>query len=129
MLHFYFSPSRRADFRVLSIAFIGIAIDAGLALSGVFQFSQQPYWLGVLWFAFVLNFGHSLIFLRRVSGFWRGIIGAVAGSYAYLLSWQLGAVDLPLGGLMSALIIGAIWSVLLPALVLLDFRLRTVVSR
>ncbi len=123
-LHFVFTPNRKADFKVLSLAVAGIAVDGALFIFGVFEFSEPPLWLAILWLAFVLNLGHSLIYLRRLSLHWLLIVGALAGSYAYLISWKLGAVDLPLGAVLSGLIIAAIWALLMPVLVKADQRIR-----
>lgn len=126
LLHFYFSPEKRADFSVLSLALIGIGCDAMLTAAGVFEFEQTPFWLALLWFAFVLNFGHSLLYLRRISTPWLAILGSVAGCYVYLLSWKLGAVALPMGAIFSGLIVASVWAALLPLMVKMDLRIRVV---
>lgn len=126
LLHFIFSPNRYTDFKILSLALIGIAVDGGLTLMGFYEFNQPPYWLAVLWLGFSLNFGYSLIYLRRLRTHYRVVLGAGAGCYAYLASWKLGAVDLPLGVLVSAVVIAAFWAVLLPVLVVADQKIRGV---
>ncbi|MFP2770837.1 DUF2878 family protein [Oceanisphaera sp. KMM 10153] len=98
LLHFVFTPSRRADVRVL--------------------------WLALLWAGFVLTLGYSLCWLRRVPLWLLMPIGAVAGTSSYLAGWQLGAVSLPLGFWPSAVILALLWSVLLPLLVRLERRAR-----
>ncbi|WMC09363.1 DUF2878 domain-containing protein [Oceanimonas pelagia] len=123
-VHFAFTPSRRADVRVLWLAVLGMATDALLTLSGVFAFSHWPLWLGLLWVGFVLTLGHSLVWLRRFSRPWLALTGAVAGASSYLAGWKLQAVALPLGFWPSALVLALIWSGLLPLLVVLDQRLR-----
>jgi hypothetical protein len=126
LLHFAFSPEKKSDLKVLSLALLGIGIDAMLTAFGVFQFDETPFWLAVLWLAFVLNFGHSLLYLRRLKTPWLVALGACAGCYVYLLSWKLGAVVLPLGVLFTGLLVGVIWAVLLPIMVKADQRLRDI---
>ncbi|MFT6276388.1 MAG: hypothetical protein ACJAZ0_002494, partial [Halioglobus sp.] len=79
LLHFAFSPEKKSDLKVLSLALLGIGIDAMLTAFGVFQFDETPFWLAVLWLAFVLNFGHSLLYLRRLKTPWLVVVGACAG--------------------------------------------------
>ncbi|WP_417605039.1 DUF2878 domain-containing protein [Oceanimonas baumannii] len=126
LIHFLFTPSRRADLRVLWLAGLGCGVDALLTFGGVFSFSHWPLWLGVLWAGFVLTLGHSLVWLRRFSLPWLALFGAGAGASSYLAGWKLEAVVLPLGFWPSALILGVIWSGLLPLLVMLDRRLRRI---
>ena len=123
-VHFMFTPSRRADVRVLWLALLGMAVDLFLTLTGVFAFDHWPLWLGLLWVGFVLTLGHSLHWMRHFSLWLLMITGALAGAGSYLAGWQLGAVSLPLGFWPSAVILALLWSALLPLLVRLDQRLR-----
>ncbi|WP_445400080.1 DUF2878 domain-containing protein [Zobellella sp. An-6] len=123
-IHFVFTPSRRADMRVLVLAALGLGVDTGLVWSGVFAFAGWPWWLALLWMGFVLTLGHSLVWLRRFSPGLLALTGALAGASSYLAGWKLGAVQLPLGLWASSAILVPIWAVLLPLLVRLDQRLR-----
>ncbi|WP_375057775.1 DUF2878 domain-containing protein [Zobellella sp. DQSA1] len=123
-MHFLFTPSRRADSRVLSLALLGLAVDGGLVWSGVFAFEHPPWWLMMLWAGFVLTLGHSLVWLRRFSPWLLALTGALAGASSYLAGWRLGAVQLPLGFWASSAILVLVWAALLPLLVRLDQRLR-----
>lgn len=123
-LHFIFSPYRQQDVRILPLAFIGIAVDSLLTWFDIFSFSQPPIWLLLLWFSFVLNFGHSFKQLRKLNIVWLMTIGAIGGSYAYLISWKLNAVDLPLGSLLSICVIAFAWAVIFPILVKADLYIR-----
>ena len=125
-LHFIISPCPQNDIKILPLALLGIAQDATLTCFGFFEFLQLPFWLLVLWLGFVLNFGHSLIFLRRLSVFWLIVIGAVAGCYSYMASWKLDAVILPFSVASSALVLGICWAMMLPALVKFDLHIRGV---
>lgn len=124
LAHFAVSPSKIADCKVLLLALVGITIDGLLMLAGVFYFDQLPFWLAVLWLGFVLNFGHSLQFLRRLKPIGLMSVGAVSGCYVYLISCYLGAVSLPMGTVVSGLLIAAVWSLSLPFYVLADKHIR-----
>ncbi|MBL1378228.1 DUF2878 domain-containing protein [Zobellella iuensis] len=125
LVHFVFTPSRRADSRVLSLALLGLAVDGGLAWAGVFAFDHPPWWLALLWAGFVLTLGHSLVWLRGFAPWLLALTGALAGASSYLAGWRLGAVQLPLGFWVSALVLALVWAALLPLLVRLDRRLRS----
>lgn len=124
IVHFFITPTRSADIKVIILAFLGILVDASLMLLGVFKFNQPPLWLIALWFEFALSIGHGFIYLRRINIYYLSAIGAVAGNYAYLLSWKLGAVELPFGPLFSGLIIALVWALVLPFLVKTDLWIR-----
>jgi hypothetical protein len=125
LVHFFISPNKYADFKVLPLALIGFGIDYLLILVGVFDFDEAPLWLGILWLAFVLNFGHSLNFLHRLTPWWLISIGAISGCYVYVISWYLGAVALPMGVVISGFIVGGIWAITLPLYVKADQYIRS----
>ena len=122
--HFALSPSGRGDWRVLPIAMLGFGADLLLTFSGVFAFDGPPIWLAALWIGFVLTLGHSLVWLRRLPLIALAPLGALAGTASYLAGWRLDAVDLPLGLTVSVIALACLWSLLLPALVRLDFYIR-----
>lgn len=115
-IHLFFTPSLSVDLKLLPLGFIGFSVDMSFYQLGLYSFQTWPYWLLVLWLAFVLNFGHSFHFLSRFSTKVHSLIGAIGGCYAYLISWKLGAVELPLGILLSGIIIAAAWAFLFPLL-------------
>ena len=123
-IHFFVTPSRSQDWRVLPIALIGIVLDAGFTLVGLFEFDQFPVWLGLLWVGFILTLGHSLAWLRKLPRLALVPIGAVAGTASYLAGWRLDAVELPFGMGASAAALAVAWALLLPVLVILDDRIR-----
>ena len=122
--HFILTPSFKNDLQILPLIFLGCALDVFFTQIGLFVFEVFPFWLMMLWVAFVLNFGHSLGFLRRLKLTWLMIIGAIGGSYAYWISWQLGAVTWPYGPILSTSVIAITWSILLPILVRGDLYFR-----
>ena len=123
-LHFWLTPSRAADWRVLPIALLGIMLDSVLTLVGVFEFESIPLWLGLLWLGFVLTLGHSLAWLNNLPRIMLAPIGAIAGCLSYLAGWKFDAVGLPLGVMYSSLTLAICWGLMLPALVVLDNRIR-----
>lgn len=124
ILQITLSPSTIADLKALSLASIGITLDATLWQLGIFEFTDTPYWLAILWLAFSLNFGHSFQFLRKLSLQFSAILGALAGCYSYLVSWKLQAYELTYGPWNSALLLAIIWAILLPTLIKLDMAIR-----
>ena len=123
-LYFIASPTRLTDLKVLPLALLGWALDGLLTLMGVFSFTSWPLWLGLLWLGFVLTLGHSLRWLRSWPRYAQAAVGAVAGTASYVAGWRLGAVNLPLGLVMSVLPLALSWGALLPWLILWDQRIR-----
>jgi hypothetical protein len=124
VMHFVLTPSRLDDFKVLSLAFGGFFIDLCMTTLGFFSFTEWPAWLIVLWIAFILNLGHSMRFLRRFKLIYLVCFSALGGTYAYWVSWKLGAVELPYGAIFSLAIIAVNWSIVLPVCVKADEFIR-----
>lgn len=122
--HYLLSPTPKQDIQILVLAAAGFVIDLLLSQLGVFSFAQQPLWLGVLWVAFVLNFGHSLRFLRKLKPIYLMGVSAIGGAYAYWLSFQLGAVGFPLGTTLTLGIVAINFGIVLPLLVKADAYIR-----
>ena len=124
ILQLYLSPRTKDDLKILPLALLGIFLDLSFTKLGLFVFDSFPWWLITLWLSFVLNFGHSLIFLRNLKLYWQSILGAAGGCYAYLLSWKLDAVDLPMGAIISGSIIAVAWACILPLMIRSDRFMR-----
>lgn len=122
----FFSPKRRDDLKLWPLACIGLAGDAVLTLTGIFVFEQFPLWLATVWFGFVFTLNHSMQWLQRVKLPLQIVIGAIAGTLSYLAGARLGAVDLPYGQWISAIVLAAYWGALLPGLLMMSRRLTTV---
>lgn len=125
-LHFILTPGLKQDLRIIPLALIGITIDATLTFSGVFSFSTFPYWLVFLWFGFVLSLGHSLQWLKKIPVSVLIPLGAIMGSASYLSGWKLEAVDLPMGVVSTAIVLAVVWALLLPLMLKLDTRIRSI---
>jgi hypothetical protein len=118
-----FSPKRNADLKLWPLALVGLAGDALLTLTGVFVFEQFPLWLGTIWLGFVFTLNHSMLWLQRLQRPFQAMIGAIAGTLSYLAGARLGAVDLPNGQGITALVLAAYWAALLPGLLMMSRRL------
>ncbi len=118
-----FSPKRRDDLNLWPLALIGLAGDAVLTATGVFNFDHTPFWLASIWLGFVFTLNHSLHWLQNINVLAQAAIGAVAGTLSYLAGARLGAVELPYGLLASVVVLSAYWSLLLPAMVFMRRRL------
>ncbi len=107
---------------MLFCTIIGIGIDSALALSGVYVFDPTPlllpipFWLLGIWLAFSATLRRGLrFFIARPP---LALVSAAIGApLAYLSAARLGAVDLPLGYPITALIIAAIWVPLMTLLI------------
>lgn len=124
VLHCVATPSRSSDLRVIPLMLLGIAVDVTLTFAGVFDFSQPPYWLALLWVAFVLTLGHSLAWLRRLPLVAQAALGAVGGCSSYLAGNAFTAVSLPYGIATTAAVLCFVWALLMPLLVYGDNQLR-----
>ena len=114
--HFIFSPQRARDFKILSLAIIGISIDFALTLSGFFIFSTPPFWLALLWLGFIISLDHSLQWLAKLPPYIQALFGGIAGCLSYLTGEKFSAVDFGFSYSTSVVILLCIWCVLMPTL-------------
>ncbi|HEY7775386.1 MAG TPA: DUF2878 domain-containing protein, partial [Kineobactrum sp.] len=95
-LHLVLVPRRLAELRQLAVlGGLGIAVDAGLSLSGIFVFPGGvlvPLWLCCLWLAFATTLGRSLAAFGP-----RPWLAALAGGIVVPLNYfagsRMGAVE------------------------------------
>ncbi|MCL1141301.1 DUF2878 domain-containing protein [Shewanella gaetbuli] len=116
-LHFLLTSHPKRDFQqMLLIGLMGICTDFCLIYFDLFQFSQTPWWLMVLWVFFALTLNSSLKFAQQLPVTIQAVLGGVFGSLSYFSGFKLGAVSLPLGTMFSTVALIVIWSVLFPVL-------------
>lgn len=106
----------------LSVAALGILVDAACGLSGFFRFPGDgfPAWLAVLWLAFGLVLQQGLQFLRHIALRYQILLGAALGPLAYGLGARFGAVDFGPEQPLALSMLALLWAALLP----LSLRLR-----
>jgi hypothetical protein len=100
-------------------AAIGILIDAVLIQLNVFVFPKattwMPLWLVVLWLGFATTLTKSLALFGK-----RPVLAVAAGMFGFPLSYltahRFGAVDFGYSTEMVALLLSAIWAIMLPTL-------------
>ncbi|MBW3696901.1 DUF2878 domain-containing protein [Vibrio sp. T187] len=118
VLHFYLSPSRSEDLKIMPLALIGIVVDQTHLLFGTFSADSGafPLWLVLLWLMFVVSFNHSLSWFYEkhlivLIGF-----GGVGGTLSYLGGIKAGALGsaLPTSQLVISLALS--WAILFPVL-------------
>ncbi|MGI2257872.1 DUF2878 domain-containing protein [Shewanella sp. GXUN23E] len=115
VIHLVMTPCRRPDIRLLSLmAAPGIILDGLLCWLGLLQFQSLPWWLVLLWLHFALSFNASLSFLTRFPVWGVALLGAIFGPLSYVAGSRLGAVYLPQGDIITALVLAGIWLLLLP---------------
>lgn len=122
-LHFILTPNRRRDAKLWPLALLGLAIDGVLTLANAFGFDVVPFWLGALWIAFALTLSHGLAWLKKIPFQLQAAIAAICAAASYQAGWKLQAAELPLGLLISALVLAAVWSVLLPVMVKFETKI------
>lgn len=125
-LHFYLVSDRGREFRrLLPIAMVGIGVDVMLTLVGVFDFDSAmivPGWLMALWWVFAAALYRS--FAKIGQSVWlAALLGGIAVPFNYMVGAGLGAVSLPLGEMLSVVILVAIWIFLLPLLYRISHRM------
>lgn len=118
-----FSPKRRADLKLWPLAILGLVGDALLTALGLFEFDHAPFWLATIWLGFVFTLNHSLHWLNSTRWMLVATLGSVSGTLSYLAGARLGAVNLPLGEVFSAMLLATYWALFLPSLILLRRRL------
>lgn len=124
LFHFILSSRMQLDFMLmLKVVLLGMAVDSGLIFSGVFHFSETPYWLILLWCHFAISLGYSLAFTQKLPWYINALLGGVFGCISYLAGARFDAVQLPLEYLSSAMILFAIWSVIFPIFVNISRRM------
>jgi len=115
----------------LAAATVGLLIDAAQLRAGVFTFPQgvvidgvPPPFMVVLWVQFVTTFRYSCSWLskryRLAASF--GIIGA---PLAFFAGERLGAIEILSPRLVHFGVLGMLWSLAVPALVLVSDRLAS----
>ena len=125
-LHFFLVEDRVAEARrLLPVAAAGITVDVLLTLAGVFDFGVAtlvPLWLIVLWWVFAAAMYRS--FAKIGQSLWlAAILGGVAVPFNYMVGAGFGAVSLPLGTTVSAVVLVAVWVALLPILYRISHRM------
>jgi hypothetical protein len=117
-LHFALVASPRQEAAELApVVALGVVVDSLLSAFGVFDFGAQlvPIWLCLLWVAFATTLTRAFAFLGK--RYWlAALVGGVAVPFNYGAGAGFGAVSLPLDATTTALVLMAVWAVLLPVL-------------
>ena len=124
-LHFFLSPSKCDDAKLLPFAILGCAIDFVLYQLEIINFTAQqfPIWLLGLWVMFVLSVNHSLSWLNKCKHWQIAIIGAFGGALSYLGALKFSAITTSLPQTSLFLIYAGIWAFVLPALIVFQGKL------
>jgi len=106
--------------QLMLAATLGIGVDALLTMLGVFNFSSAgwpiPFWLMLLWLAFVSTLPLSLAFLAK-SRTASVLAGAIGFPFSYAMGERLGAVTFGVGYLEALVFLSIIWAVMLPVII------------
>lgn len=125
VLHFYLSPCRKTDSKLLLLAPIGWLTDILLIQYGVFYADQTqwPLWLALLWAMFAISLNHSLKWTMNIAPLWLVLIGAVAGTSSYLAAINFNALFSSLPTQLLIVYLATTWALLLPLMVILGQKL------
>ncbi|CRI57108.1 putative membrane protein [Pseudomonas sp. CCOS 191] len=123
-VHLKLCPARSAEVgALLRVTLAGCMLDGLLGATGMFRFEAWPLplWLALLWLVLASGLRHSLAWAGRP--FWRGAaVGALGGPLAYVGGARLADVALPLGPVVTGLLLVPVWVLALPLLVRLAVR-------
>lgn len=128
-VHLWQSAAVRREAGLLAVAAaVGFAWESALVAAGVLDYGTgqtlpgiAPYWIVGMWVLFATTLNVSLRWLRK--GRWTAVVvGAIGGPLSFFAGASAGAVTLA-DPLISLLVIGAGWAVLLPLMVRFADRL------
>lgn len=100
--------------RWLGILLLGIGVDLGNQLSGLFVFAEPlfPLWLMALWGAFSWYCHYLMSFLKRWSWHSVVLIGGIAGVTSYYAGEVLNAVVFPYSNNVTLLVLFIEWALI-----------------
>lgn len=128
-LHLVLSPLRASEAWLVPLAaLLGYTVDTLATLLGALQFDAHapprlptPLWIAALWLAFATTLNTTFVWLRKYL-LAAAALGAASGPLSYAAGAALGVVTLP-NPVKSVCILGALWGITLPALVLLAMHM------
>lgn len=121
-LHFYLSPSKKADLRLMGLLlFAGLLIDGALCFTGLLRFNVPalpiPFWLAVIWLFLATLPHHSLKWLKK-RPFLSALLGTLGGPLAYWAGVKFGAAQFGWGLSLSFFVLAGTWAILWPLVML-----------
>ena len=128
-IHARFFVAKRSEWILITLVLLcGICVDNILAWQGIFSFGDHlnvlliPLWLACLWALFATTLLHSLSWLNNrlllASAF-----GALLAPLSYLGGGKLAGVQLMEPTLLSLIVIGFCWALLMPLFFIVARRL------
>lgn len=123
-LHLRLCPDINAEVKaLLRVTLAGCVLDSTLGALGVFGFDAWPLplWLALLWLVLASGMRHSLAWASRHCRL-GALLGALGGPLAYVGGARLADVTLPLGAVVTGLLLMPIWALALPLLARLAAR-------
>lgn len=116
-LHFYFSPSKRSDLKlVMYLLPLGLLAEALLLLTGIVSYNSAlmlPIWMVLIWVHLIVSCNHSLKWLQTSPAILVGVLGGVAGSSSYIAAGKLGAMQIAAPEITNIAIIGVLWTAII----------------
>jgi hypothetical protein len=123
-LHFFLSPTRRDDFRVLLLLPIGLLLDSLMIGLGTFSAHPNianqtwfPVWLACLWVMFIISFNHSLNWIMKCPKVILFLLGFVGGTSSYWGGIKAGALQSTWPDVWVLSTLAVSWGLVIPLLV------------
>jgi hypothetical protein len=128
-VHLVQSPDYKAEFALIAVsAGIGFVWESILVSTGVLDYGSAammpgmaPFWIVSMWMLFATTLNVGMRWLRK-SAVLAGVAGLIGGPMAFVAGQGAGAVTLT-DPVLSIVIIGCGWGLMLPTLVAIASRL------
>ena len=110
----------------LVVLVMGIAMDLGLIVMGVYRFDHalMPLWLALLWLAFALTVPRAFACIGKLHLLLQSCCGMLAGLFGYLAGYFVGAVGFGYPLPATCGVIAVCWAVLAPLSFLAERKLQ-----
>jgi hypothetical protein len=128
LVHLWLVEDRRREIYLILVAImLGLMIDSGQQMLGLFRFKPDglglilPFWVFVIWaqFATLFRFALSWLSSRYLLA---ALFGAIGGPLAYGGGIQLGAAEFGSHPLFTLIALAVIWALVVPLLVWISGR-------
>jgi hypothetical protein len=130
-LHLALTPNRGREIRlVVAVGVFGTVVDSLEAMTGFISYNGGyprlnwlcPLWITAMWVLFASTLNSSLRWLRD-RYLLAALLGAVFGPLSYFAGDRMGAIELNVVPINSAIVMVIIWGIITPFLVWLAKRM------
>ena len=131
-IHLLWSDSRRREAIFIAIVMLlGLLVDSLQKVTGLVVYAADfpalpwlaPAWIVAMWVLFATAINSSLKWLQG-RYLLAALLGAIFGPISYRAGAALGAASFPIGEWLSLGILAAIWAIVLPLLIWINYKLK-----